>query len=406
MPSSNNVESSRHRWVKPFFKNLKYCRARKSSIVHFSKTELEIMNVNGQYFNYLNGYYYDYCPDDSLMVESMHGLFSWRTTNSYPCLCFAGSYILFCSSLLARLSLIIKKDNNPDLVILYNKYPSLFNLSELQRVDREVAIFTWLMKRFLKRVAPKVIFVNEACYGMEHGIITYLARQMGIKTIELQHGLISSEHEAYNAEQSLINNKEYQSYLPDEIWTFGQYWASHINWKIKKRVVGNPYMIAARETFNNIIEEYSYLIVSQPIGIEIFKSFVSDLAETHPNDLILIRLHPHENCRNYDVLLSKYSNLRLSNETSLYYDFCRCGQIIGIFSTCLYEALAFGRIPIIIDCELSRRFIEPEIGRWVKNAKELDDTIESSNDTVNLSYYWCQDFHAIVKPLIKEFILR
>jgi hypothetical protein len=70
--------------------------------------------------------------------------------------------------------------------------------------------------KILSKIKPKVI-IEVASYGMSRYVINYVAKEMGIPTIELQHGTMGKYHIAYN-----FKNKMKIPTFPDYIFTFGQ----------------------------------------------------------------------------------------------------------------------------------------------------------------------------------------
>jgi hypothetical protein len=87
--------------------------------------------------------------------------------------------------------------------------------------------YTWAIKVFLRqskcfeflfsRWQPDAVFVS--CYnGLAHQAAIRGARARGIKTVELQHGLINSKHPAYNVFCELD-----PSFFPDYLLSFGSY---------------------------------------------------------------------------------------------------------------------------------------------------------------------------------------
>lgn len=61
-----------------------------------------------------------------------------------------------------------------------------------------------MLRRIIKSISPKVI-VEVVGYETNKMIINEIAHEMGISTIELQHGVIGRGHIAYN----YLINREY-----------------------------------------------------------------------------------------------------------------------------------------------------------------------------------------------------
>lgn len=390
--------------LKKFIGNLCMIKIKKRNLVFFSSTLFNIKDENGKFINQLDGYYCDLYPNDCLLVENSRGVFDWIAKDTYPCLSFVNTYFLYISYILARLSLKVKDVNNPDLNAFLSKYSKLFTLYNLKLIDRQVCVYQKIIRWFLKKTHCKVLFVNCGCYGEFQGIVINVARKLGVKTIELQHGSIASEHKAYNPTTVEKECKELYQYLPEEIWTFGDYWSKSVGWNIKKVSIGNPHLNNYVNKYRDCKTLYDYLIISQWTLYEDIKSFVKALAARFPNKKIAIRLHPADDRHVYDDILTLFGNIELTDTTkNLYDDIGKSKCVIGGYSTCLYEALAFNKPLVIIDCDLSRKYFDTQIGCWTKEPIAIHEITENTNENV-MSSIWKTDFSENVNKEISRIL--
>jgi len=379
---------------------LKMCKIQRAKFVFFTSTLFNVKNPQGVFFNSLDGFYYDLYPEDCLLVEDADGAYFWRTTDSYQGLSFINTYLLSLSSIIARIIHFFPYKRNPDVYeFSKNEYASFLSVKELEMEDLRVAIYGKLIKWLLHRTQCKVAFVNCACYGGYSAIIINIAKKLGIRTVELQHGCIDEGNYAYN-ESLFAGNEHYGYYIPDEIWTFGAFWHKFIKWKTKKVLVGNPYL----NTFikSKIVTKSSidFLVISQPV-YNIIISFVSELAELYPEKRIVVRLHPRDDINEYDSL-RMYSNIHFSSSVNnLYEEIGRSESIIGLFSTCLYESLAFNKKLFIIDCEWSRNSFPRSIGVWVKSAREIGT---GKTESIEGDDLWFPDFEGAVCSQLDQYV--
>ncbi len=377
--------------LKSLLKNIGMVRIFKCKYLYFSNTVFNVKDENGGYFNSLDGYYYMLKPNESCIIEGHDENYKWRTKSSYRGLSFIDEYYQFIANVLGKFSLKLKACNNPDLEIFHQEHPQ-YSLKNLQRTDRMVYIYARLIRRLLKKSGCKVVFLNCGCYGSYHAIVSYVAKSLGIRVVELQHGMINKGHIAYGEDTELKNDNDYKQYLPDEVWTFGEYWSKQVDWDIKKIAIGNPYLNSFKTRFATINPKNKFLIISQHLYQHVFKTFVPQLAECYPNETIILRLHPRDNAEDYSNLLETYKNIRLSSsEVNLYQEICQSEYVIGIDSTCLYESVAFGKVPVIIDCEQSRRNFNHDIGVWVKTPKQIMECVQSQNTDI-INQLWADDF--------------
>lgn len=388
------------------FLNLLKIRFKRSDIVYFSSTLFNTKDEKGFFFNSLHGYYYNLFPRNSLLIEDADEQMEWRTMDSYTNLSFINTYILFFSSLFANISNKLRKVNNPDFNYIVDKYSTKFTVEQLSYCDYLNRFYSFFLKLLFKRCRCKVIFVNCGAYGGVFALLIKTASDLGIKVIEIQHGSIDGNHLAYHTDQFIANDKEYLTYLPSSFWTFGEYWTQYIEWKFEIIPVGNPHLNKYSSLYDSDKKIIDYLIISQPAIRDDLLTFVADLAERVLDKSIVIRLHPRDDKSFYAKALSSYTNVSFSNSTINLYSDIACSQyIVGGFSTCLYEALAFRKNPIIIETPLVRNCFPRNIGEWVTNASELLQMESLQGVSVEVEYYWKGNFEENVKQLLGKYIL-
>jgi len=393
-------------WYKGFFKNLKMCKVSRCKIAYFTSTLFNVKNEKGEYINTMDGYYYNLYPNESLLIENSDGLYNWRPKGCYPHLSYINSYLSHVSLLLGKVINKFVKNNNPALRKLEDLYPDLFDLGSLQVLDYSVRIYSGFVHTLLKKLGCKLIFVNSACYGDYNSILISEAHKLGIKVIEQQHGFIDKGHLAYNAEPDLLNCLEYSFFLPDEIWTFGDFWNNRIGWNITKKTVGNPHLNYYLNKYGKAIQNIDYLFISQPFSdfYTIINNTVEALHNLDSSARIVVRLHPRDKKETFEKLLTLSDKIQLStSSTNLYDDISRAKKVIGFYSTCLYEAIGFGINPYIIDCEKSRMFFDKDMGIWIHDVTEI---INKSKEecVIESQRIWNPDFETRVRTYIEKYL--
>jgi UDP-N-acetylglucosamine transferase subunit ALG13 len=212
------------------------------------------------------------------------------------------------------------------------------------------------------------------------------AKANNIEVIEIQHGTISPYHLGYN-----FPNCEHElDYFPDTFYSFGDYWSEIVDFPIdKKKVIlyGFPYMKTRKAKYKNIKKkEKQILFISQgAIGKELAR-FAYDAAQILKDYSIVYKLHPGE----YDrwekeykelVLANKLDNFEIvdNNKIELYNYFAESEYLVGVFSTAIYEGLAFDCKTILVDLpgiEYMKYLIEKEIVVMVEGIDDLKDRIK------------------------------
>lgn len=393
--------------VKSLIKGLRHCRVLKKDILIFSSTLFNVKR-NNSFYNCLHGYYYDLYPNDTMLIEDSNSSFLWRTTVSCGNLSFANTYIELICIVLQKICHTIRPINKEDYDTFIKEYPAIFSARMLSKADYFARFYAYFIRKLLKRVNPKIVMVNCGSYGHNAAIICYVAKQLGIKVIEPQHG-VTYKCTGYVTSDLIANSKEYAEYLPDTLFTFGPYWNEFVNWKYNKIPVGYQYLNEYAEIKYNEKITHEFLIISQPMNsVEEKKKveFVKSLCENFPDKKILFRIHPSENIEQQQNIYTDCRNLEVSNSTRvLYEDFKRCNHIIGWFSNCMYECLAFKRVPIIVDTQYTRDAFPNNLGIWIKSPQDLKAMdLESLQCSMNYKMYWADDFKNNVKNYIDKLL--
>lgn len=386
---------------------LKHCTIKRKDILIFSSTLFNVKK-NNRYFNCLHGYYYNLYPQGTLLIEDSDNSYVWRTNNSCENLSFINTYYKILCLILRKICHTFAPIHCSDYNVFIKEYPSLFTADKLSKDDYYTKFYAFFIRKLLRRVDPKIIIVNCASYGHVNAIVCYVAKKMGIKVIEPQHG-VTYKCTGYVTSDIVAESKEYYNYLPDTLFTFGDYWKSFVNWKYEKKSVGYQYLNEYASSVNEIEITHEFLVISQPMNEEEEKAkinFVKDIARLYPNKRILFRIHPSENYNQQKDIYSDFENIDISNSTKvLYEDFNRSRYVIGWFSNCLYECLAFKRVPIIVETEYTKEYFPHNIGIWVKTAEDLKMIdLETQQRTIDYTKYWTKDFDENVKRFLSNIL--
>lgn len=409
---SGNIEEYSESFLKPQIRNrfariisllkgLSHIKVCKSDILMMTTT-LHNIESKGVFINNLYGAYYDMYRNRTLLIEDADRFGMWRKRGNYPNVSYINTYFMLLAIKFSSILTKIKTKDRPDYTPLINRYPALLNKKVLSRNDYFVSIYSSMIKWLLKKVKPKILLLGCASYGNYTAVVCKLAKEMGIKVIELQHGSTLG-NSAYQKLDNLKYDKDYYDYLPDCYFTFGDYWKKSIGWAYEKFSVGNAYLNRYIESNGLTKPKYDYLVLSQPFnGVG---EFVKTLSSKLYNKTILLRLHPQEDWEDNRRLYEGYDNVILSHGTSLYDDIINCSGIVGWSSTCLFEVLAFGKVPIVIDCELSRAQFPSDLGIWVQNPEDvLKLDIDDANKSVDVTYYWKGSFESNVSSYLERYL--
>lgn len=221
---------------------------------------------------------------------------------------------------------------------------------EIFRSILEYPIRKKYYKGLLKKLNPRII-LEVVSYNRDHMIVNEVAKEMKIPTIELQHGTMGRYHVAYNYKE-----KKDFSYLPDKILLFSEYWKTATRLPLKDEnliAAGYPYLEAMVSKYKKTISNdgIKILFISQKTIGKFLSKFAIDLKdylEVKNLDFeIIYKLHPAE-CPSWETdlpeLYRERENIEVISDASktIYELFGECTMQVGVYSTAIFEGLAFG----------------------------------------------------------------
>lgn len=284
---------------------------------------------------------------------------------------------------------IVRKSIPQEIVDIYSNFKNEFESSITINqffglIFKSVIIhkrLKHLYRKVLKKTRPKVI-LEVVSYSSSRYAINEVAKEMGIPTVELQHGVIGPNHIAYNFLGD-INLKTF----PDYLYVFGEYWKKNTRFPINKdfiKVTGWPYFeqkvidYSVRISVDNL----TILFVSQgTIGNKLSKLAV-ELSEILPKKFkVVYKLHPGEYNRwknEYPWLIGSNIEVIDHNERDIHYYLSISKTIIGVDSTTLFESLGYGHKIYVVPLKGYERFndlISDKIFEIVRDVKDLENKI-------------------------------
>jgi hypothetical protein len=245
-------------------------------------------------------------------------------------------------------------------------------------------IYRPVFKKYLKRLGVKCV-VTSCHYHPLNMLLGEVAYEMGIRRVELMHGLVSREHIAYQLPQKSA------LYSPDDLLVWGEFWkAGARNYPFQNIVAtGYPLFDYVRSCYprKTSATQTRVLFISQgDVGVTLSKLAVA-LADALPADPFVVRykLHPSES-RSWRSLYpwlidSKVAVVDNSN-TSIYKELAEAAVTVGAFSTALIEGFAWGVKALILEnCPMSdvmRPFHKFGLVSFVSSLSELCEGVKAS----------------------------
>ena len=249
--------------------------------------------------------------------------------------------------------------------------------------------------------------------GVIGGIIQ-AANELGITTIELQHGTISHLHVAYNS------SKFDKKISPNYFFTFGEYWHDDIKFKSKKINIGFPYMSLIEDSLSkNIIRESnSILIISNgKFQRSLFVKIAKELSCSLQNFKIYYKLNPSEYDgwrKNYPPLFETNPNLKIidNNNKPLNYFYKKAKYLIGSGSTCIYEGVANDMVVFAVKFPYSsdaKKLIDNNSLFLVSDTEEIVSKIkncEVPTGKIDREYMFKRDSHGNIAENVQEILAK
>ncbi len=273
-----------------------------------------------------------------------------------------------------------------------NYYGTSFDAQSLNNIIQyEVNCHIQYKKYFLelfKTLNPKLV-LEYPHYDDHMFAANAAAKELGIKTVEFQHGRINA-HEAYWYE----DQDEEGKLLPDFFFVYGKWWQDQIKLPpfCKVVVVGNPYLEKQIELFPKTTNNNRAISVfSNPQNGKALSEFIFGIQDyvIKNNIQILYKLHPNEKdvWKTEYPLLEKMQNVAIIDSGSVYEVLSQSDAAIGINSTVFFEALAYNGIDLYIytigDYEGMKPLLESGKARAVTNPEELIEFLEEHRNEIS-----------------------
>lgn len=241
--------------------------------------------------------------------------------------------------------------------------------------------------KLLKRHKPLAVFFIQN--GIQKSLMSS-CRELGILSIELQHGIVNYCHPLYSYPKEIKHYKGTEVIVPEIYLGFSDYWIKVVNYPVKKAIaMGNTYYSTPIFSIEEKQNEITFISVN--IFQKKIESYLDIFLEKDSNTKVNLKLHPNQS-RDIEQISKKYSiykNVKVYyNEVTLSELFNRSKEVIVVTSTAAYEAINFGCKLKIIKDELSYDIIElfdhPNV---IILDKPLDIFKNNNNEPINTIFF-------------------
>jgi hypothetical protein len=215
-----------------------------------------------------------------------------------------------------------------------------FLYQALLRRCRSLATELYVYERLYRRLDARLILFEDGFYGTR-GAMIGLAKEMGITTAEMQHGMISAGHEAYNYAPVVLQSEHYRKYAPDYFLVYGQWWGDQIRCPSKIVAIGNPhYEEMKQKCAATHLSKDQVLLLSNGLTFDTYFEMARQLKKhIKPEYRILVRPHPLEKKSVRKRYQGNTDGIQIDDSDNLYERLSRSYAVVGEISTALFEAI-------------------------------------------------------------------
>ncbi|MDP4631041.1 MAG: hypothetical protein NWQ44_07925 [Flavobacteriales bacterium] len=271
------------------------------------------------------------------------------------------------------------------------KEANVFSEIEFQYVESAFYVFFNSFRRWhalLSVARPKTLvgithYHNEGCLAA--------AQLLGIKTIELQHGLIS-KHDLYYVYPNKYREALSKGIFPNEIWLFGNFWKEVLQKGaesefMKPLVIGN-FTTDVLVKSELLSKENRLLLcaqknLSQPY-IDWIRFMKKQILPLHPDWKLIVKLHPLESqVEKYSAEANDLVEV-LPISASLNEELKRAKIQVSIYSTTFFDAIGMSVKNYALDdigysLDYSSEMVAMGVAESLKKGEDVIEKFESSS---------------------------
>ncbi len=260
-----------------------------------------------------------------------------------------------------------------------------------------------LFKKFLQWKRPKVL-VLVVNYG--HEFLISAAQELKIPVVELQHGTIFPEHMGYSFPQSR------KKYFPDYLLTFGPAWSHYTPIPLPdSQIIPIGYAYLEKFMRHDTAKKDVLVVVSQPtIGKDLAQYVLKLLSDSDfcSRVTVIYKMHPQEKLvwkEQYPEL--NHPQIKIAGDEPIYKLFSESKWALGVYSTALFEALAFKCHVFILDLPPAKvilKYLENSpMAKKVTTEKSLINSLAYEPLNENFDFFFTSNAKQNFDRFIRQF---
>ena len=361
-----------------------------------------VLSDEGKNFNRISGVLLSLLGSKALEIENS----GKRSHYSIKSRAFRRTMSIDFFDVLSMLPMFTEQLHYKNERILFEIYKKYGIFTDHRRHHAHFIRLTNFSRFILRILRPRAIFMEEA-YHRIHQPILFAANKLQIPTIELQHGMINSLHDAYNLFTTLDSH-----FYPDYLFCYG---TEELNIFTFDNLLptnfipmGNSYLeyMADYQLSNDYQQCFVYWrqqykkivgVTTQPIVEDKLIPFLNKAIKLTPD--ILYVFIPRGFTKKYTFTSS---NIVVFPELNFYQVIKLVDIHATVYSTCALEAPVLGIPNIMIDINNHARLTfettlsNLDVTRFVSTEKEFVDTILT----------WDYPSSQIIKQAVSNFSCR
>lgn len=227
---------------------------------------------------------------------------------------------------------------------------------------RRFKIKNYLYKKLLKKLSPHTIYIVVSYMNSD---IVQAAKDLKIKVVELQHGILSDFHLGY----SYPNRKGTLEYFPDEFLVWNQYWKDLMKLPIDNaniKIKPFEFLEINKYNYKDVKKLNQIVVLSQGNIGNTLAQLVLENIELFNGLKVVYKLHPgeydrYDNYKALNELIKVADNIEIVEDVDLHHLLASSKYQLGVNSTALLEGVEFGCETILFDIsgvEYMNKFIE------------------------------------------------
>ncbi len=247
-------------------------------------------------------------------------------------------------------------------------------------------------RSWFKIIKPKALFVE--CYYDIKASAIYAAKQLGIPTVELQHGSLNRKHFAYTGMVKFKKNP-----IPDYFLCFGEKYRQNISPNIYKesQIIETGFyyleLMEQRRELNQKKFKKKYPFIKDKIIVTVASQIVCDkelmnycmeIAKKSEDMFLLFVPRIIEEYHKTNYLIENFS---IENELDIYQLMQNSDVTLGANSTSVIESLVFGTPSVLVDWDGAVSFYYGDFLDGIDSIAFSYDTYDTINKIRELSKY-------------------